>query len=195
MSYELINKDLNMWSCSISDLTTEQVDYFLCQWTDGSSISSLTIFYEPLEDKLVINKDIAGFEQYLYIIKAYISLSYEQREEYKFYLHETKFSSEASKNSINEFLGVLDRAMLIRKIKKIDEILGKQSCQLDKVQEFRYIESKHKNESSNHWIMADAFKLWIYRRYKSRKSKKKGKEKISGDSKCLKNYLILKLIT
>ncbi len=175
MSYELINKDLNMWSCSISDLTMEQVDYFLCQWTDGSSISSLTIFYEPLEDKLVINKDIVGFEQYLYINKAYISLCYEQREEYKFYLHETKLSSEASKNSINEFLGVLDRAMLIRKIKKIDEILGKQSCQLDKVQEFRYIESKHKNESSNHWIMSDAFNYGYIEGIRAERARRKVK--------------------
>jgi len=37
MSYELINKDLNMWSCSISDLTMEQVNYFLCQWPETSS--------------------------------------------------------------------------------------------------------------------------------------------------------------
>lgn len=176
MSYELINRELNLWSCSISDLTTEQINYFLSKWTDGSAINSLTIFYEPLEDMIVINKDVTGFEQYLYIIEAYASLSHEQREEYKFYLHEAKFSSEESKNSINKFIDVLDRAMFVRKIKKIEKILDKQPCQLDKVQEFRYIESKYKDVSS-HWIMANAFNYGYVEGIRAERARKQRNKK------------------
>ncbi len=174
MSYELINKDLNMWSCSISDLTTEQVNYFLSQWPKGSNIDSLMIFYEPSEDKLVINEDMQRIEKYLYIIKAYMSLSHAEREEYRFYLSD-KLSNEASKNSIYEFLEVLDGAIIARKIKNLSQILGKQSCQLDKVQEFKYIESKHKKESSNHWIMADAFNYGYMEGIRAERARRKAK--------------------
>ena len=45
--YEVINKELKLESCGIGDLTMDVVSGMLKQWDDGSSISTLTLFYLP----------------------------------------------------------------------------------------------------------------------------------------------------
>lgn len=38
MKYEMINEELRIASCSLADLTLEQVKHFLGQWEPGSNI-------------------------------------------------------------------------------------------------------------------------------------------------------------
>ena len=44
MSYEVINEELKIAKCSITDLTIGQVHNFLESWGDDSKIGTLTIF-------------------------------------------------------------------------------------------------------------------------------------------------------
>lgn len=50
--YEVINEKLKLESCSIGDLTLNIVNGMLKSWNDGSSISTLTIFYMPARDTM-----------------------------------------------------------------------------------------------------------------------------------------------
>ena len=55
--YEVINEKLKLESCGIGDLTMDVVSGMLKQWDDGSSISTLTLFYLPKTDTIVLNRD------------------------------------------------------------------------------------------------------------------------------------------
>ena len=50
MKYEMINEELRIASCSLADLTLEQVKHFLGQWEPGSNIGNLILFYEKEDD-------------------------------------------------------------------------------------------------------------------------------------------------
>ena len=50
MKYKLVNKELRIFSCSVSDLTMQQVASFLDQWEHGAKIGELTLFYEKETD-------------------------------------------------------------------------------------------------------------------------------------------------
>ena len=81
MAYEVIDEDLRIASCRIADLTMEQVQSFLKLWSDGSSIGSLTIFYDKGSDMVVLNADNENYEDYLQIATAYLGAEYERRKE------------------------------------------------------------------------------------------------------------------
>ena len=71
--YKVINKELNIKSCSIGDLTMQQVQSFLELWDDGCSISTLTAFIDNEDNALVLNKDNQKYEIYLEMCKKYLS--------------------------------------------------------------------------------------------------------------------------
>lgn len=83
MAYEVIDEDLRISSCRIADLTMEHVQSFLKLWSDGSSIGSLTIFYDKGSDMVVLNADNENYEDYLQIATAYLGAEYERRKELK----------------------------------------------------------------------------------------------------------------
>lgn len=62
--YEVINEKLKLEACGIGDLTLETVSGMLKQWNDGSSISTLTVFYVPARDTVVINRDHVNYDTY-----------------------------------------------------------------------------------------------------------------------------------
>lgn len=42
--YKVIDEKLNLKSCSVKDLTMNQIIQFLQQWNDESTISTLSVF-------------------------------------------------------------------------------------------------------------------------------------------------------
>lgn len=72
MVYEMINKELQIASCSIADLTMEQTDCFLKQWEPGSSIGTLTLFFDK-SGRVVLNRDNKRFDYYKDFTEAYLS--------------------------------------------------------------------------------------------------------------------------
>ena len=70
--YEVINEKLKLESCSIGDLTLNIVNGMLKSWNDGSSISTLTIFYMPARDTIVLNRDHVNYDTYCTFTEAYL---------------------------------------------------------------------------------------------------------------------------
>ena len=70
--YEVINEKLKLESCSIGDLTLNIVNGMLKSWNDGSSISTLTIFYMPARDTIVLNRDHVNYDTYRTFTEAYL---------------------------------------------------------------------------------------------------------------------------
>lgn len=73
MSYNVIDKQLGIYSCSIKDLTVREAACFLEQWEDGATLSDLTLFLS--EGRLVINEDNTGFNQYVELARIYLQAS------------------------------------------------------------------------------------------------------------------------
>ena len=81
MSYEVINEELKIAKCSITDLTIGQVHNFLESWGDDSKIGTLTMFYDREKELLVLNEDNDMYETCLMTATAYLSGDYERRKE------------------------------------------------------------------------------------------------------------------
>lgn len=81
MKYQMVNEELQIASCSIADLTMEQVQHFLKQWHPGDSIGTLTLFFENETGLLVLNRDNKNYETYKDIAEAYLKASKEEQEE------------------------------------------------------------------------------------------------------------------
>ena len=61
--YETLNAELGIDACNLSDLTAEQVSCFLCQWEEGASIGTLTVFNNE-KNILILNKDNELYDTY-----------------------------------------------------------------------------------------------------------------------------------
>ncbi len=82
MAYKMENEELQIASCSIADLTEEQVQIFTEQWGDGSGIETLVLFYEKETGLLVLNRDNEKYEMYKEIAEAFLSISKSGRREF-----------------------------------------------------------------------------------------------------------------
>ena len=81
--YRIIDKELRIWSCSIADLTMQQVNSFLRRWEIGAKIGELTLFYDSDDSRIVLNEDNPEFEIYKKLACTYIRLDEEKRERLK----------------------------------------------------------------------------------------------------------------
>lgn len=81
--YEIINDELKIAACGISDLTLEQVKHFLSLWEDGARLGALTLFFNPDTGYLVLNKDHSQYEFNLKLAKVYLSASGKELETYR----------------------------------------------------------------------------------------------------------------
>lgn len=179
MSYELINKDLNIWSCSISDLTIEEVNCFLSQWGKEDKISSLTIFHVPTDDKLVINRDTKAFNTYVKLTQNYLIFDDEERAAYKKALSEEEFEKVEARTTISEFISVLDSAILSRKMKNLINVLGKQPCRLDKIKEFKYL-INNSDVKDIYWVMVEIYSYGYIEGIRAERTRRKASTKKVG---------------
>lgn len=107
--YEVINEKLKLESCSIGDLTLSMVNGMLKSWNDGSSISTLTVFYISERDTVVINRDNVNYDTYRTFTEAYLECDEHTRRKIR-KRYENKDGS-----GISEIIGVLDRVIKHRK--------------------------------------------------------------------------------
>lgn len=80
MKFDVINEKLKVAACGLADLTMEQVQGFLKQWEEGSSIGTLTLFYDGESGYVVLNRDNKDYKMYLDIAEGYLGASVEGRE-------------------------------------------------------------------------------------------------------------------
>ena len=106
MTYIMENKELQIASCSIADLTVEQAQQFTEQWGDGSGIETLTLFYEKNTGLLVLNRDNGMYGMYKKIAEIFLSTSKSGRRELM----------EKAPDGMRETLRILDSCIIDRAI-------------------------------------------------------------------------------
>lgn len=106
--YKIIDEKLRLASCSLSDLTMQQVASFLEQWDHDAQIGGLTLFYDKGKDLLVLNKDNKYFDSYFGLAEAFLKADKKKAQEFV-----DKIPSECGKT-----LEVLRNAKRSRKIKE-----------------------------------------------------------------------------
>ena len=115
---EVINKELKLEACSVGDLTLDMVNSILKSWNDGSSISTLTLFYLPERDAVILNRDHKEYATYREFTEAYLRCGEQEREKVK-----TAFKN---KVGMEEVVTVLDTVITYRKKRKNIFVLKQQ---------------------------------------------------------------------
>lgn len=78
--YEIIDRELNIVSCRLSDLRLDQVQNMLSQWGQEEKIGSLTLFYNPKTDQIVLNADHPEYFYFREFTETYMSVDEETRK-------------------------------------------------------------------------------------------------------------------
>lgn len=81
MKYKMINEELQIASCRLSELTLGEVENFLKQWEPGTSLDTLTMFFDKNSGDLVINADSEHYSEYVDIAEGYLSADCKRRLE------------------------------------------------------------------------------------------------------------------
>lgn len=79
--YKIIDEKLGLASCSLSELTMQQVTCILNQFEDNAPIATLTLFYDKAEDIVVLNSDNKDFDIYLRSAEAFLKADREKEQE------------------------------------------------------------------------------------------------------------------
>jgi len=108
MKYQMENEELQIASCSIADLTVKQAQQFTEQWGEGARLGTLTLFYDPNNGLLVLNRDNKYYDKYKGIAECYLLGNDEQRKELR----------DNAPKSTQETLQVLEACICDRTAKK-----------------------------------------------------------------------------
>ena len=129
MSYKIVNEELRIQSCSIEDLSPEVKDLFVKQFK-GDRVETLTLFYEPTTDAVVINHDNNDYELYELIANTYLTVDTSRRKVLR------KQAEEILGKGYEETLDLLDAVIRCREKLKYDKeamelrkILGNQAIE------------------------------------------------------------------
>ena len=166
--YEVINEELKLESCGIGDLTMDVVSGMLKQWDDGSSISTLTLFYLPKRDTVVLNRDHKRYETYREFAEAYLMCEEREREKIR-----SKFKND-EKNGMREVIDVLDGALNHRKNGKELFVLKHQPMNGDDDGLSISMLQEIANSTENHYIsMYKAFQYGVMQGKRLERNKKR----------------------
>ena len=167
MNYKLVNEELRIFSCSVSDLTMQQAASFLEQWGRDAKIGQLTLFYEKETDSLVLNRDNKNYKEYLEIAEIYLELDDKKSEEF------LECVSEGTKETIES----LQRCKQRRKALQMLNILGYQyvsGCSgTEEYAVFKELKEKNKNENSLFFLLSNVFNYGFIKGKRAERAKKR----------------------
>lgn len=164
--YELINKELRMESCNIGDLTMNTMSSILKQWNDGSSISSLILFYQPKEDVVIMNRDNKEYSKYCNFTETYLKGDEIERKEMK-----SRYSTD-EKSGMKEVITILDHVIDRRKNHKELFILRRQPV-LGNGLSTSILEEIISGTQSHYLAMCEAFQYGVIQGKRIERSKKR----------------------
>lgn len=131
--YKIIDKDHNIWSCNISDLTVQQANGMLKQWESGATLGSLTLFYDADQARIVLNEDNPDFDSYKKFAIKYASLDADKREH---------LESRLQSNGLLEACGVLrnglERIEADADIRRAEHMPFANECELSVIKSILY---------------------------------------------------------
>lgn len=83
MKYQMVNEELQIASCRLSELTLGEVQDLLKQWEPGTSLDTLTMFFDKNSGDLVINADSEHYSDYVDIAERYLAEDCKRRAEFR----------------------------------------------------------------------------------------------------------------
>lgn len=134
--FKIIDKKLGLASCSISDLTMKQVHDFLSGWEEGASIGTLTLFYDEERNLVVLNQDNKNYERIHDMVRGYLELNEEKRDE----------ALQKVPESLKETFGVLNQSIKKMQYQIEYDRAMKQCTPYECIECMNYI--RHKNMDS-----------------------------------------------
>lgn len=134
--FKIIDEKLRLASCSISDLTMKQVHDFLSGWEDGTSIGTLTLFYDEERNLVVLNQDNKSYEKILDMVRGYTKLNEEKRDE----------ALRKIPESLKETFGVLNQSIEKMKYQEECRIINKQYVPSEYIGCMDFIRKKSNDE-------------------------------------------------
>lgn len=162
MKYQIVNEELQIASCSIADLTMEQVQHFLKQWHPGDSIGTLTLFFENETGLLVLNRDNKSYEIYKDIAEAFLKANKDEQKEI----------IEKAPKGIEETFLVLNNCIKRRTIGEEISRAGKGVISCNDAEVLREIYSMYSNEDKI-IALAKAFNYGMMQGKRAERAKKK----------------------
>lgn len=72
MSLQVINKKLDIYSCSIADLTLEQAKVILSSMDKGVTLREMVLFFNPNTGEIFLNHDHPNFVKYKELTEKYL---------------------------------------------------------------------------------------------------------------------------
>lgn len=103
MSYLLIDEKENIWSCKLEDLTIGLAESFIHQFK-GDKLGTLTLFYDSINDRVVLNSDNPNYAYNLKLVTNYLKATKTKRADFR-----------ANNKTFKEEVYILDGVLLIRK--------------------------------------------------------------------------------
>ncbi|HHV09762.1 MAG TPA: hypothetical protein GXX75_05745 [Clostridiales bacterium] len=97
MSYSIVNEELRIQSCSIEDLVDKEIE-------DPATVS---LFYDPSEDMLILNSNREDADVYLMISRIYLKADKSRRPE-------IRKDVESTMKSLSTTLDLLDKVIWMR---------------------------------------------------------------------------------
>ena len=166
--YEVINKELKLESCGIGDLTMDVVSGMLKQWDDGSSISTLTVFYMPARDTIVLNRDHVNYDTYRTFTETYLGCDEHVRRKIR-KRYENKEGS-----GISGIIEILDGAIKHRKdLKDIFMLRYQPVEEEDNTISFSLMNEIVKDTESHYFAMYKAFQYGVIQGKRLERRKKR----------------------
>lgn len=122
MAYEIIDKNLKIAACSLTDLTLNQIESFLKCWEDDATIRELTLFISR-DGYVVLNRDNINYSLYLGLTVKYLSADEKERT----------FIRDKASDRIKETIDVVDKFIKFNKVnKEISIAMKNYICELER---------------------------------------------------------------
>lgn len=167
MRYEVVNEELRIFSCTISNLSMQQINCFLHQWEKDCCIAELTLFYDEEEQAIVLNKDNTNYYLFENLALKYMRLDNEERR---------SLADGVKSKCMKEAIKVLDNALEHMNSNKEFFILTHQKGIKDEYEMPRslmeMIVEKY-NTSNAYWWMYKAFVFGFMNGKKAERARRK----------------------
>lgn len=178
MKYKKVNEELRIFSCELSDLTSEQAAHFLRSWEDGATLGMLSLFYDPEEDALVLNRSNKKYREYLEMAEFVLSANEEELDIFEKYLPD----------SIKETFYVIKNCKRKRRTKKEIQIIQQQEIICSGTPEAEILEELSRN-NSDIVLLSLAYKYGFIQGKRAERKKSRHLQKTGGAARKGSRYV------
>lgn len=160
MNYTVLNEELGIYACHVGNLTGKEAGKFLEKFPD-SPLSSMTIYYKPEEDIILVNADCVYKDTLIDLIMLYLTGKEQEIDDYVY--------DHKALDWIVEAAQVLFEIRCIRAVAR-DSRKGEKICkELDIDLNIGEIRDIHEKECDTFEMMIKTYYVGVARGYEAKK--------------------------